>query len=139
MHAVLVERIPARAQRLHPLAIAIEIGLALAFVDDVVLARNIECIEPGLGDRLVGVVEFLGPREVRDVPGMQHECRLLRQRNNLGNRLIESCQRVRIGRCLESDVAVGDLQECESARSLRVRLGNSEKRGRPWYPARQRP
>ena len=57
MRAAVIEGIPALA--LGELAVAIEIGLAVVLVDDVVFARNVMHVELGARDPLLGVVEFL--------------------------------------------------------------------------------
>src|SRR5215471_13272797 len=58
MHAAMIEGIPAFALR--ELAVAVEIDLAGAFVDDVVLTWHIMNVEPGVRDLLLRVIEFLG-------------------------------------------------------------------------------
>src|SRR5215471_16367402 len=58
VHAAVVEGIPTFALR--ELAVAVEIGLAGTFVDDVVLTWHIMNIESGVRDPLLRVVEFLG-------------------------------------------------------------------------------
>ena len=57
---------------------------------------------------------------MRDVAGVNHEGRLLRQRSGLGDRFFERGQRIRIRRLLEADMAVGNLQERKAARRLGV-------------------
>src|SRR5271169_6586570 len=57
MNAMMIEALPPGA--LGVLAIAFEIGLAPAFIDDVVLARRIEDRDPRLFDDLICIVEFL--------------------------------------------------------------------------------
>src|SRR4029077_13796868 len=118
--AVIVERIPARALR--ALAIALEIGLAALFVDDVVLAGNPVDWNAGLTEDLVGVVELGRLREMRDIAGVNDERRLGRHCLHLTDRLAQRAQRIRIGRLVEADVAVAHLQEGESGRLCGRRL-----------------
>src|ERR1700719_787160 len=56
MDAIVVERIPAGA--LGVLAVALEVGLARRFVDEVVFARHVVHVEPGGADDLSGIVEL---------------------------------------------------------------------------------
>ena len=57
-----------------PLAVALAVGGAV--VDQhVVLARDVERLQPRLADELVGQVELLGLGQVADVAGVQHEGR----------------------------------------------------------------
>src|ERR1700722_17985166 len=65
-----------------------------------------------------------------DVAGMDHEGRLLRQCVDLGDGLFECAERIRIGRLVETDMAVADLQESETARFLRDRLAHDAERVR---------
>src|SRR6185369_9566145 len=50
---------------------------------------------------------------------MDHECRLGRQRIDAPDGLLEGAERVGVGRLVESDVTVADLQERQPARLLR--------------------
>src|SRR6266851_5710636 len=111
VHAAGVERIPAGA--LGALAVALLVELDL-FIEEVVLARHIVHIELGLRDDAVGVVELGGLRQMRDVAGMDHEGRLLRHRVDLVDGFFQRAKRVRIGRLVEADMAVADLQEAHA-------------------------
>src|SRR3984957_1383381 len=111
MDAGLVEGIPARA--LGAFAITVEIGFPLGLVDDVMFARHVVNVEPGLADDLIGVVELLGLRQMRDVAGMDHERRLGRHGDDLADRFPQRAERIGIGRLVETDMAVGNLQETE--------------------------
>ncbi len=115
MHAGVVEAVPAVAQdgALGSLAVAVEVGPALALVEHVVLARHMEGVEPGFLQDLVGVVELLRLGQLGDVAGMDDEVGLARQGRDLGHRLAERDAGVGIGVLVEADVAVGDLQEGE--------------------------
>src|SRR4051794_26493721 len=57
MHALLVETVPAGAAC--SLAVAVEIGLALLIVEQIMLSGDVEDREAGLLDHLIGIVEFL--------------------------------------------------------------------------------
>ncbi len=59
MHAGLIEGVPAGAFR--PLAVAVEIGLAVVVIDDVVFARDIMRIELRRADELCRIVELVRP------------------------------------------------------------------------------
>ncbi len=69
------------------LAVAIEIGLALAFVDEVVLARDVMHVELRFADQLIGDVELVGLGKMRDVAGVNHEGGLDGQSRDLADRL----------------------------------------------------
>jgi hypothetical protein len=121
VHAAMVEAVPARA--LGSLAVAVEEGLARALVQHVVLARHVEHGEAGFLEDLVGVVELLVARQLGDVAGVDDEVRLDRQGQDLAHGLAEGGLRVGVGRLVEADVAVADLQEREA-------LGGPVGRGR---------
>src|SRR5712671_1907514 len=63
VHAALVERVPAGAAR--AFAVALEISLAGALVDDIVLAGDVVSIELQLGQGLSRIIEFLCLRQMR--------------------------------------------------------------------------
>ena len=111
MHAGLVETVPAGALRV--LAVAIEISLATVLIYDVVLARHVMDVEFGLTDHLLGIVEFRRARKMGDVAGVDHEARSRRQRADLVDRLLQRAEGVRIGRLVEANMTVADLQEGE--------------------------
>ena len=137
MHAGLIERIPAGA--LGIFAVAVEIGLAAILIDDVVLARHVMHVEFRLADHLVGIVEFGGAREMRDITGMDHERGALRHRADLVDRLLQRGERVRIGGFVEADMAVADLQEGEAGGALLGGLRIAEQIQRFWHAARDGP
>ena len=58
MHAAGVERVPAGTLGAAPVALAVELDL---LVDEIVLARHVMHVEPGLRDDAVGVVELGRP------------------------------------------------------------------------------
>ena len=112
VHAVVVEAVP--TVPLGAFTVAVEIGLAEALVDDVVLAGNLVDVEPSLTDDLISVVEFVRLGQMGDIARMDHEGRA---RNNqfldLADGLAKRAERVRIGWFIEADMAVADLQERE--------------------------
>ena len=108
MHAAGVERIPAAALGAAAVALLVELDL---LVDDVVLARHVMHVELGLRDDAVGIVEFLDLRQMGDVAGVDHERRLFRHRLDLVDGLLQRAERIGIGRLVEADMAVADLQE----------------------------
>ena len=67
----------------------------------------------------VGVVE-LRQRKMADVAGMNHKGGLFRHSPDLGDGLFEGAERVRIGRQMEADMAIADLQKGESAQRGRA-------------------
>ena len=83
MDTVLVEGIPACA--LGVLAVALEIGFERHFVEVIVLARHVVHVEAHAADDLRSIVEFFWLRQMGDVTGMEHECRLVGQSLNLGD------------------------------------------------------
>ena len=94
------------------------------------LAGDVVDGEPGAADHLCGIVELIGLGEMGDVAGVDHEGRLLRQRADLGDRLLKRRQRVRVGRLVEADMAVADLQEGEGGGFRRLRLAEQAERFR---------
>src|SRR5262249_30569927 len=91
----------------------------------------------GLRDDASGVVELGWVGEMRDVPGVNHEGRFCRQRFDLGDGLFERTDHIGIGRLVEPDMAVTDLQEGELARlGCQCPIDNPE---RKWHAARDRP
>ena len=111
---MIVEGVPART--LGAFAVAREIGLAHAFIDEVVFARHVMHIERGLTDELACIVELVGLGEVSDVAGMDHEGGLGRHGFDLGDGLAQRAERIRVGRLVEADMAVADLEEGEGGR-----------------------
>ncbi len=111
VHAGVVEAVPAVAQG--SLAVAVQEGLALPLVEQVVLAGNMERLEPRLAQDLVRVVEFLRLGELGDVAGVDDEIGLHRHGPDLGHRLAERRPRVGVRILVEADVAVAHLQEGE--------------------------
>ena len=67
----MIEAEPARA--LAALAVARQERLAPTLVDHVVLAGDEERLDAGFPEDLVGVVEFLVARQLRDVAGVDDE------------------------------------------------------------------
>jgi hypothetical protein len=69
--------------------------------------------QSGRFEHLLGIVELIVPRELRDIAGMDDEVGLDRQRLHLRDRFEEGCARIGIGRLVEADVAVAQLDEGE--------------------------
>ena len=82
-------------------------------VEHVMLAGDEEHRQAGFLQDLVGVVELVVARELRDVAGMDDEIRLFAKRLHLGDSFAEGRAGVGIGRLVEADMAVADLQEGE--------------------------
>src|ERR1700730_8387992 len=112
MHAAGVKRVPAGALR--HLAVTFEIGLAVFLVDDVVLARHVMNIELGLADDFFRIVELPGFREMGDIAGVDHEGGLGWKPIHLADRFLQGPEGVGIGRLVETDMAVRNLQEAEA-------------------------
>jgi hypothetical protein len=132
MYAVVVEAVPALT--LGAFAVAFEIELAQALVDEVVLARNVVHVEARLSDQLRGAIELIGLRQMGNVPGVNHEGGLRFHRLHLGDRLAQGAECIGIGGFVEADMAVADLQEGEAGRLCCQRLTQQSHRLR--YPAR---
>ena len=90
-------------------------------VDEIVLARHVMNIELGFADDFFGIVELPRLRKMGDIAGVDHEGGLGWEVAHLGDRFLQGPQRVGIGRFVETDMAVGNLQEAEA-------------RGRPFRP-----
>src|SRR5262249_59569876 len=113
MHPVRVKAVPAGALGVSAVAIVIELH---PLVEEIMLAWHVVHVESGLRDDASGVVELGWLGAVRDVPGVNHEGRFCRQRFDLGDGLFERTDHIGIGRLVEPDMAVTDLQEGELAR-----------------------
>src|SRR4029077_4665843 len=111
MHAALIEAVPAAGRR--PLgAEALKVLLAIV-ADDVVLAGDEMGVELRPLEDLPGGIELGRLRQMRDVAGMQHHRRLLRQRRDLVERKLQSSVRVGISFLVEPDMAIADLHKVE--------------------------
>src|ERR1700730_10163362 len=139
VHAALIEGKPAGA--LGVLAMTFEIGLAIVLVDNIVLARHVMNIELGFADDSFRIVEFPGLRKMGDVAGVDHEGGLDRKSVYLGDRFLQGPERIRIGRLVETDVAIRNLQEAEAGGRLfgRLRRSNAEELRRFGHAATDRP
>ena len=113
VHAVGVEAVPARALGAATVAVAVELHV---LVEDVVFARHVMHVEPGLRDDAVGVVEFGRLGEMGDIAGVNDEGWLDRKRLDLVDRFLERADGVGVGRLVEPDMAVADLQEGQPTR-----------------------
>ena len=92
------------------------------------LARHVMHIELGLRDDAVGIVEFDRLGQMGDIAGVNHEGRLDRHGLDLGDALFEGAQRVGVGRLVEADMAVADLQEGHAGRFGRHRRAHKPQR-----------
>src|SRR5436305_14552945 len=72
-----------------------------------------------------------------DIAGVDHEGRFYRHRLDFADRLLERADRVGIGRLVEADMAVADLQEAQPGRLGGLRRADKAERAR--YPARNGP
>ena len=109
--ALVIEALPSGAQG--PFAVAVEILLP-AVGEDVVLAGHVEdTARPDalevLGDR----VERAGLLRMREVPSMEHEGWLGRQRIDPRDRLLHRTDHVLVRLAFKADVGVADLNEAE--------------------------
>src|SRR5206468_9575809 len=107
----MIEAVPAGASA-SP-AEAIEERFAAIGIEHVMLARDEEYRQAGLLQHLLGIVELIVARQLRHVAGVNDEIGLRRQRLHLGDRLAESGASIGIGRLVEADVAVAQLDEAE--------------------------
>ncbi len=123
MHALQIEAVPAIA--LGALAIALEIGLAGAFIEDVVLTRHIA--DRKLAQQLSGGIELGRPRQVGDVAGMEDQRRHFGQGQNLVARLDQCLDRLRVGFLVKADVAVAQLGKQQRPGRLRLAVAIQRK------------
>ena len=87
---------------------------------------------------LLGVVELGRLRQMGDVAGVDHEGRLDRQRLDLVDGFFQRAERIGVGRLVEADMAVADLQEGERRPPpCGMRLADQAERAR--HAARDRP
>src|SRR5215471_8981082 len=127
VHTLLVEAVPTGA--LTTLSVALQELLAV-IVEHVVLARNIKYV---FGCRafqdLIDRIKLFWFREMADIAGMQHELGGCSQTVNFVHRRLQCPRDIRIGRFIESHVAVADLYEAQLTRSrcLVSRLGHLTK------------
>ena len=112
VHAVTVEAVPAGP--LGPAAEALQVGLAVALIEHVVLAGDIEHRQTRLVDDLLGVVEFVRLGELADVARVHDERGLLRQRADACDGFPKAGPGVRIRRLVEADVTVAHLDESQA-------------------------
>ena len=94
------------------------------------LARHVMHIELGLRDDAFGIVEFGDLRQMGDVAGVNHEGRLLRHRYDLVDAFFKGAECVGIGRLVEADMAVADLQEGHPGRLGGLRRSDNAERAR---------
>src|SRR5690242_8342087 len=102
MHTPMVETVPAGAPA--PFPEPVEEGLAAIGVEHVMLAGNEEDREPELLQHLLGIVELVVARELRDIARVDYEVGPLRQRLHLGDRLAEGGSGVSVGGLVEADM-----------------------------------
>src|SRR5262249_13573487 len=134
MHAVGIEAVPSSPLGILAVALAIELRL---LVDEVMLARHVMHVERRLRDDAVGIVELGGFRQMRDVPGVDHECGFYWERLDLADRLLERADHIRIGGLVGAALAGADLQEGELASLGGEGAVNDPERA--WHAARDRP
>ena len=100
---------------LAPLAETLEILFAVV-VEHVMLTGHIEDLA-GLHafQDLVQGVEFPGFRKLTEVAGVKHECGRHWQGIDFCNRFLQGGGYIWVGRLIEADMAVADLQEAQFA------------------------
>src|SRR4029077_12243286 len=103
VYAVLVEAVPAAP--LGVLAVALEVSLARALIDDVVLAGHIVHVKTRAADDLIGIIELLCLGEMGDVTGMEHERGFRGQSVHPPDGLFQGVDGVRVCGLVEADVA----------------------------------
>ena len=94
---------------------------------------------PGSTDDLIGVIELLRLRKVGDVTGMKHERWLIAQSVHPADGLLQCVDGVRICGLVEANVAVADLEKCETLLGGFLRLGGAEQPDRFRHAGRYRP
>ena len=110
MHPALVEAVPAAGLLLggKPLE-----ELLAVVADHVVLAGDVMDVLLDRLQDLGGGIELGRLREMRDVAGVEHHCRLFRQFGDAVERRLQGGVRIGVGLLVEADMAVADLDEGE--------------------------
>jgi len=117
--AVLIEAVPAGP--LAAFAVALEVGLALLVIEQIVLAGDeMEGVGLDALEELIGRVELGRLGEMRDVAGVDHEGGIEIERIDPLDRLAQGRRDIRVGFLAEADMAVADLDEAEFLRGLLV-------------------
>ena len=137
MHPGHIKAIPALALRV--LAEPLQISLAISGISDVVLAGNVKNLLVGAFNYLLGGIPLFRLRQMADVPGMNDKGGLGRHSLYFGNRLAKGGGRIRIGRQVESDVIVADLDKGQLAWGDFRRRGRAYKSDGSRHPAAQTP
>lgn len=78
------------------------------------LARHDMDRNAELAQHLLRQIELLGRGEVSDVAGVDDKIGPDRQRLRLGDHLLQRAERIRVGRLVEAEMGVADLQEAEA-------------------------
>src|SRR5262249_14422535 len=112
--AMVVEAVPTLP--LGSFAVAVEISLAHTLIHEVVLAGNVVNVELGLADDLLSIVELVSPGEMRDIARVDHKGWTKLHRLNLADGFAKRAKRVWIGRFVEADMAIADLQKAKTGR-----------------------
>ena len=120
VHAVGIEAVPAVAMR--PLAVMIEVALAVVFQDVVLTGHGID-LQIGRAQQLRAGVELLGRGKMSDIAGVDQEGGLVFHRGHMTQCLLEGAGDVGVHRLVEAQMTVADLREAEAG--LR-RLGLSD-------------
>jgi len=95
-----------------PLAEPLQVSLAIVF-EHVVFPRHAQHGDRQFGQDLLQRVELRRLRQVREIAGVQHERGEFRFRFDLSDRRAQRRRDVGIGRFVESDVGVADLDEAQ--------------------------
>src|SRR5512144_3172233 len=111
MHAVIVKAVPTIA--LGAFAVALQVKLAAALVEGIVLTWHIPHRRRQSFEDLVSRVEFLRLREMGDIAGMQNERRLAREGVDLIDSELQRLDRLRIRVFVKADMTVANLHEVE--------------------------
>ena len=120
VHAVGVEAVPAVAVR--PLAVMIEVALAVVFQDVVLTGHGVD-LQIGGAQQLRASIELLGCRKMSNIAGVDQEGGLVFHRGHMTQCLLERAGDVGIHRLVEAQMTVADLGEGEAGLG---RLGLSD-------------
>src|SRR5580704_7468002 len=116
MHPLLVETVPAVTERAFTVAFAI---LFSVVVQHVVLARNIENLfGTNALECLIERIEFRWLREVAQIARVKDKRRWLVESVNLRNGFAQRGSDVRVGRFVEANMTVANLDETQVALHL---------------------
>ncbi|SLE25133.1 Uncharacterised protein [Mycobacteroides abscessus subsp. massiliense] len=123
MHAGDVEAVPSVTAG----AVAEHAAILLSsIIDRVMFSRNGEHVwSAQSGHHLLGLIELRVGSQVSEIAGMDHEIGRVPQIVDLIDRMTERIDHIRVGRAVESEMAVTDLGEAQRGARRRSRRGGA--------------